>query len=53
MTKEQIKQAIVEILFDLHSFNKLDARVLNSIGKNFDIDIYEMCEDNGITYNIE
>ena len=53
MNKEQLKHAIINLLYDLHSFNKLDTFVLNSINESFKIDAFELCELEGITYNLE
>jgi len=53
MTEEQLKYAIVELLFDLHARNILDIYVLDSISRNFKVDAIELCESNGITYEIK
>jgi hypothetical protein len=48
-----MNEAIVGLLFDLHAYNVLDLYVINSISKNFGVDAEELCEANGITYNME
>jgi len=53
MTEEQVRYAIVELLFDLHARNVLDIFVLDSISRNFKVDAMKLCDDYGITYNIE
>ena len=53
MDEEQLKEALIELLYDLHSVDKLNAYVLNSISKNFNIDAYDLCDCNGITYDLE
>jgi hypothetical protein len=52
MTEEEIKVAVVELLYDLHAMNKLDAHLVNNISRNFKVDAVELCEANGITYNL-
>ena len=53
MTENEIKAAVVELLFDLHSFNKLDRFIVDSISRNFKINAEELCDEYGITYNME
>jgi len=53
MTEEEIKNAIVELLYDLHTRNLLNEYIVNSISINFKIDAEQLCSINGITYNLE
>jgi hypothetical protein len=53
MNEEQLRAAVIELLYDLHSITELNEYILNSITRNFKIDAYELCEQYGITYNIE
>jgi hypothetical protein len=48
-----MEEAIIGLLFDLHAFNMLNINIINSISKNFGVDAEELCEANGITYDIE
>ena len=50
MNEEQIKEAVIQLLYDLYNFNKLNCNVLDSISKHFNVNAYDLCEDNGITY---
>jgi hypothetical protein len=53
MNEEELKKAVTDLLFDLHSMDKLSIQVINSISRHFKVDAYEICEANGITYFIE
>jgi len=53
MKDEELKTAIVELLLDLHAFNKLDRFVIDSISVHFKVNAEEICEEYGITYNVE
>lgn len=53
MNKEEIKVAIIELLYDLHSKNLLNEYIIDSISRNFKVDASEICIENGITYYIE
>jgi hypothetical protein len=53
MNEEDLKEALVNLMYDLHARNRLDTYVLNSISTNFHTDAYELCHANGITYDIE
>ena len=53
MEPEEIKEAVISLLYDLHLSGKLDLYVINSISNSFSINAEELCEDNGITYNIQ
>lgn len=48
-----IKMPIIEVLFDLHDRNMLNSHVVRSFSKHFEIDAEELCEEHGITYNLE
>lgn len=50
MTEDQIKTAVVELLFDLHARNVLDLYIIDSISRNFNVDAVELCDQNGITF---
>lgn len=49
---EVLNQKIVDLLYDLHSFGKLNSKVLESISRIFEVDAFELCEEQGITYFI-
>jgi len=53
MNTEELIDAVTGLLYDLHALNKLDIRVINSISHNFRIDAVELCELEGITYNVD
>ena len=53
MNEEELKYAIVELLYDLHSRNLLTEYIVNSISLRFKIDAEKLCEINGITYSLE
>lgn len=53
MTKDEIRAAVVELLYDLHTYTKLNEYILNSITRNFKVNAYELCDEYGITYDIE
>ena len=46
------KESVTSLLLSLHSFNKLNKRVLLAISTSFHIDAFEICSEYGITYNI-
>lgn len=51
--EEKIKNAVINLLYDLHSFNKLDIHIVDAISRNFSMDAVELCDLHGITYNLE
>jgi len=53
MTEEQLKWAVTNLLFDLHSVQKLTEFMVDAISRNFKLDANELCETNGITYFME
>lgn len=53
MNEEELKEALVNLMYDLHTKDRLDNYVLNSISSNFHTNAYELCDTNGITYDIE
>jgi|WetSurSiteA1Bulk_404760.scaffolds.fasta_scaffold26172_2 hypothetical protein len=53
MNEDEIRTAVVELLFDLHAFNKLDRFVIDSISVHFKVNAEELCDEYGITYKIE
>jgi len=53
MTEEELRYAIIDLLYDLHSKNLLTEYVVNSISIRFKIDANKLCETNGITYSID
>jgi len=53
MSPEEIKNAVINLLYDLHSFNRLDIHIVEAISRNFNIDAIELCEIQGITYNLD
>lgn len=53
MNDEELKIAIVDLLYDLHTMNLLNSYVLKSISLRFKIDAYELCDENGITYFVD
>ena len=50
---EDVNDSLIELLRDLHAFGKLDERVISIISAVFRVDVSELCEDNGITYDID
>ena len=53
MTEEELKYAIIDLLYDLHAKNLLTEYVVNSISLRFKVDADKLCETNGITYSID
>jgi hypothetical protein len=53
MEKDELKNAIVNLLYDLHSKNLLNLYIINSISQNFQIDAIDLCDNAGITYFID
>ncbi len=47
-----MKQKILDLIKSLHAFQKLDDRVLRVISNVFKVDAFEICKENGITYDI-
>jgi hypothetical protein len=52
MNNEELKKAIVDLLYDLHEGDHLNLWILDRISKIFSIDAVALCEENGITYNL-
>jgi hypothetical protein len=52
MEKEELKQNVINLLYDLHAFNLLNDRMVKLIGINLEVDAEELCRQEGITYDI-
>ncbi len=50
--KKQERERVKDLLFSLHTFNKLDDRMVRIISESLEIDAKEVCSKEGITYNI-
>lgn len=53
MSKEELEDAVTNLLSDLHAFNLLHERIVNMISTYFHVDAKEICRKWGITYNID
>ena len=53
MDKEELKQTVINLLYDLHAFQMLNNRIVKLIGIHFDLDAFGLCRENGITYDIK
>ena len=52
ITKQAREQIAIELLDDLHAFQKLDKLVVNIISARLGVDAVELCRQNGITFNV-
>lgn len=52
MSKEELKQTVVNLMYDLHTFQLLNDRIVKLIGIHFDLDAFALCREEGITYDI-
>ena len=50
---EDVNEHIIQLLMKLHAFGELNELIVEIIGVAFSVDAFKMCEDNGITYDIE
>jgi hypothetical protein len=47
----EVYTMLVNLLYELCSKGILTTEILDSIEKTFGVDVYTMCDNNGITYN--
>jgi len=52
MDKEELKQTVINLLYDLHAFQVFNDRIVKIIEIHFELDTFELCKQEGITYNI-
>ena len=52
MDYEELKQCVIDLLYDLHAFNLLNDRIVEAISYRLGIDAEELCRQEGITYDI-
>jgi hypothetical protein len=52
MNKEELKQTVVNLMYDLHAFQLLNERIVRLLGIHFELDAFALCREHGITYNI-
>ena len=45
-----MQEKIINLLFALHKFNKLNALIVGLISESFQVDAETICKENGITY---
>jgi len=51
--REKLKIILTNILYDLHFCNKLDEKILKKLQSSIselDINLFKICEEEGITY---
>ena len=53
MEESKLKEMVTNLLFSLDNANRLDFYVVNCITESFEIDAFELCESNGISYKYE
>jgi hypothetical protein len=50
--EDVIRGCVIILLYELHTFNKLDKRIVSAISRAFNVDAEEICKKDGITYNV-
>ena len=52
MSEEELKQTVINLMYDLHAFQLLNDRIVRLLGIHFELDAFALCREEGITYNV-
>jgi hypothetical protein len=50
MEREELRTKIVEFLFSLQNIQKITLDLIDLMSRSFNIDVLNICEEEGITY---